>query len=372
MVQSQAVDTQAPDKPTNLKPVIAVIPPECYENPTWRGVLWGVRDLAIYAALVAALVMVDSAWLLLLWPLAGLSIAGLFILGHDAAHGALFKSKRMNLIWGQLMFLPSLHMYEGWVFGHNRLHHGHTTREQMDFVWHPATPEQHRSMSLGARLYHRICWSAIGPGVYYLVEIWWRKMVIFKLKGPRAKPLRIQKVLVFLYTAIFTAALLAGGYAKTGTGLGAVWMWVKVFLIPFLIWNHTIGFTTYLHHIGMDITWRKRKEWNPYLGQVEGTVVLHIPWVFNQFFHNIFLHVAHHVDMRIPFYNLDRATDAIRGAYGDVLIERKFSLLDYLRTTRRCKLFDFQTGRWLPYGTPIDSPADVEPLGPVAVPAASV
>ena len=74
-------------------------------------------------------------------------VSGLFIIGHDAAHEALFKSRRLNSIVGHVAMLPSWHVYEAWVLGHNRVHHGHTVREGMDFVWHPVTPEQYAAMS---------------------------------------------------------------------------------------------------------------------------------------------------------------------------------------------------------------------------------
>ena len=66
-----------------------------------------------------------------------LVVSGLFVVGHDAAHGALFKSKRMNSTVAHLAFLPSLHVYEGWILGHNRVHHPYTVRQGYDFVWHP-------------------------------------------------------------------------------------------------------------------------------------------------------------------------------------------------------------------------------------------
>ncbi len=33
----------------SLRPVLAVIPDECYENPTWKGLAYFARDLALYA-----------------------------------------------------------------------------------------------------------------------------------------------------------------------------------------------------------------------------------------------------------------------------------------------------------------------------------
>ena len=65
-------------------------------------------------------------------------------------------------------------------------------------------------------------------------------------------------------------------------------------------------------------------------------------------FYNIFVHVPHHVDMRIPFYELPRAAKAIRDAFPETVREQRFTIRQYLRTTRNCKLYDFDHGRWLP------------------------
>ena len=139
-------------KAGSLLPVIRVIPEAAYDNPTWKGLAYFARDLVIYGAVVAALVVTDNPLLVVgLWVLASLAVAGLFIIGHDAAHEALFKRRRLNSIVGHLAMLPSWHVYEAWVLGHNRVHHGHTVREGMDFVWHPITPQQYSAMSTFGR-----------------------------------------------------------------------------------------------------------------------------------------------------------------------------------------------------------------------------
>ena len=338
------------DRTRTLASVIEAIPDECYENPTGRGLLWLARDLLLYAAVVGALAAFDSLWLLVpLWAVAGLVISALFILGHDAAHGALFKNRRLDYLVGQLAMLPSLHMYEAWVFGHNRIHHGHTTREGMDYVWHPSTPAEYAALSPMQKLLHRIEWSCLGSGVYYGLEIWWRRMVRFVAGDKQRDAIRRDRVVVGLWFALFSVVLLAGGGAAYGTVGGALWMWFKVFAVPFVVWNYVIGFAVYVHHIAPEIRWFKRREWTKFRGQVEGTTVLHMPVWLNFFFHNIFLHVPHHVDMRIPFYGLPAAVDALREDLGDDLIERDYALRDYTRATRECKLYDFDSGRWYTY-----------------------
>jgi omega-6 fatty acid desaturase (delta-12 desaturase) len=335
----------------SLGSVIKLLPAEVYDNPTWKGLAYLARDLAIYVAVVWALISVSHPLLLIpLWGLAALAISGLFVLGHDAAHGALFKSERLNYVLGQLAFLPSLHAYESWVLGHNRLHHGHTVRREMDFVWHPLTVEEYRALSPLRKLLHKIEWSVFGAGIYYGIEVYWKKMV--RLHNPPAKMaagIRRDLRIVGVYLALFSAGLLALGVAGGGGATGALWMWTKVFLVPWILWNYTIGAVVYVHHIDDSIAWHPRRAWTKFKGQIEGTTIVHVPAWVNFFLHNIMIHVPHHVDMRIPFYGLPRAGEIILESLPDVVREREFGLRDYLRSTRACKLYDFERGRWSTY-----------------------
>ena len=78
--------------------------------------------------------------------------------------------------------------------------------------------------------------------------------------------------------------------------------------------------------------------------------ILRMPWIVNRlWFHNIFVHVPHHVDARLPFHQLPKAAAAIARAYPDTVRSSRVSLREYLRTTRACKLYDFEAGHWLPY-----------------------
>jgi omega-6 fatty acid desaturase (delta-12 desaturase) len=167
-----------------------------------------------------------------------------------------------------------------------------------------------------------------------------------------APKVRRERIMIAAYAAIVSAAVLTWGAASYGTVGGALWMWAKVLGIPFITWNYSIGAAVYVHHIAQDITWHGRREWTKFRGQMEGTTILHIPAWLNFFYHNIFLHVAHHVDMRIPFYGLPAATDALREHYPDVVRERDYKLSEYVRTTKHCKLFDFEKGEWQGYPDP--------------------
>ncbi len=348
---------EAVESGPTISDVIDKLPEHVYENPTVLGMLYFARDIAIYAGMVALLVSFDSIFLLApLWVLTALSISALFIIGHDAAHGALFASKRMNYLVGQAAMLPSLHVYEAWVFGHNRIHHGHTVREVMDYVWHPSTPEAYRAMTPVQRGLHRVKWSWLGAGVYYGWDIWWKNMMRFIAPAKIAADVKRDRAIVWTWAAVVNAALLGAGVALYGGIGGGLWLWFKVFAVPFVLWNYVIGIAVYVHHISPEIAWQNRREWTRFKGQMEGTTILHVPAWVNFFMHNIMLHVPHHVDMRIPFYRLPEACEAIRRDFGEIVREKSVRFVDYLRTTRACKLYDFETHTWRGYNAAKDAP----------------
>ncbi len=331
-------------KPTGLKPVLDVIPDHCYQRSTVRGLGLVARDFAIYGLAIWGLVATDNPLLLVpLWLLAGLAVSGLFVLGHDAAHEAFFDSPRLNALIARVTMLPSLHAAEVWIFGHNRVHHGHTLRQGVDFVWQPLTVDEYHSLGRFGRLLHRLEWGPLGSGVYYLRVVWWQKMLRFPKPARWRRAMRRDQMLVNLFVAATLAA------ALLTSGLAGLWLWTKVVVIPFLLFCQVIGWVVYVHHIAPDIKWWPRKEWNRYRGQVEGTTVLWGPPGWDLFFHWIMVHLPHHVDMRIPCYRLPEAARAISAAFPDDVDERPIRLSHYLRSTRACKVYDFESREWLRY-----------------------
>lgn len=349
----------------SLKPVLEVIPAAAYERPTWKGLAYFGRDVALYAVVVALLVRFDHPIAAVpLWVLAALTITGLFIVGHDAAHGALFDSKRLNGVVGRLAMLPSWHVFEGWVLGHNRLHHGFTACQGLDFVWHPVTPQEYAALPRWKRLRHRLDWSWPGAGAYYVREIWWNKMIVGKPPKRFASAIRRDRILVGSVVVTVSVGLAALGWSWTGTVGGATWMVARVWILPFLAFSYVIGSTVHVHHIAPDIRWWPRKEWTKFAGQVEATTVLHAPPGLDVVFHWIMVHTPHHVDQRIPMYNLDLAARAIAEAFPDEVHEGKLRFRDFVANTRRCKLYDFATGTWMTYAAAAALPPTTDQATP--------
>ena len=329
-----------------------MIPQECYERSKPPAVRALVQAAALYLAPIVGLAVTDRWWALaILWPLAGLGVAGLFVLGHDASHAALLDSRRANRVIAQVCMAPSVHAEAAWDLGHNRIHHGYTTRQGFDFVWHPVTPDEYRALGRFGRLRHRFEWSCVGSGAYFLRTVWWEKMWRFNAPGKRHGAIVRDKITLGSFVALVAASAAVFG-ALTGGWMTAVWLPFKLFVVPFVLFVHIIGWTVYVHHVSPDIRWWTRKDWTQFKGQMESTTILRVPRVVNRlWFYNIFIHVPHHVDARIRFDHLPKAAAAIAASFPDTVRETRLSLREYVRSTRACKLYDFESGCWLGYSS---------------------
>ena len=307
-----------------------------------------VIDVLLYVSVVGLAVRSRSVLGgLVLSLLVGVTISALFVLGHDAAHDALLPSRHLNRLVALVFMLPSLHVRDGWVFGHNRVHHGFTVRRGVDFVWHPVTPEEYRAMSRREQFVHRLDWSWAGAGLYYLRNVWWSKMISFTPANRAAPGIRRDRRIVVGFLMMGTAGTVLLGWRQDPTLLSALWMWARVMIIPFLVFTWVIGATVHIHHVQPDLKWYDGNDWTRSKAQLVGTTVMRAPWLIDVALHHIFIHVPHHVDARIPCYRLSQAADAIDTAFPGVIQQRSFHLRDYFRATRDCKLFDFSSSRWL-------------------------
>ncbi len=346
----EAPERESTARGGSLKPVLDVLPDSVYDNPTWKGMGYFLRDAAMYLALVAGLVLVSNVFAdLAMEVVISLVVSGLFIVGHDAAHGALFKSKRLNSVVGHLAMLPGWHVYEGWVLGHNRIHHPYTVRQGYDFVWHPTTPQEFRAMTRRARLLHRLEWSWMGAGVYYTHQVWWKKMVVGRPPARWAAAIRRDRFMVLGFVAAYAGGLAWLGAATTGTVAGTVWLVVRVVVLPWIGFMYIAASFVHVHHVQPDIRWWKKAEWTKFKAQMEGTTVLAAPKGLNFFIHWIMVHVPHHVDMRIPMYNLEAAAAAIEEAFPGTVHTAPLRFRDFVKSSRLCKLYDFDEARWTTY-----------------------
>ncbi len=317
------------------------------ERRTLLAVAMLVLDWLIFAALMSGTVLLKAVWAKLLCGLAaGFVIGRLFIIGHDACHQSYTPHRRLNRVLGRIAMLPSLTPYSLWEVGHNVVHHGYTNLKGVDFVWAPLTQAEFNALSPGRRVMERIYRSGFGPAVYYLVEMWWKRM-FFPRKtymGTSRPEFMWDGVFVSVTALLWIVALVAAAWATEQS----VWLLLGVgFVVPFLFWNAMIGFVVYVHHTHTAVQWHDDKAaWGRAAPFVSTTVHLTFPMRIGAMMHHIMEHTAHHVDMSIPLYQLEGLQRLLEDTLPGRVIVQRFSWRWYFETARRCKLYDFERRCW--------------------------
>ncbi|MFN0163004.1 MAG: fatty acid desaturase, partial [Burkholderiales bacterium] len=264
---------------------------------------WTALDLVLFAAGLAAIAAPTPVLLkLALAPALAIVIARLFIIGHDACHQSLTGHRALNRVLGRAVFLPSLTPYSLWEVGHNLAHHGFSNLRGKDSVWVPFSPEEYARLSPARRLLERLYRGGYGHGLYYLVELWWKKLYF-----PSAAQIGAQRP-VFVRDGLLVTAfalLWVGGLATAAqfTGQSALLLVALGFALPFALWNALMGFVIYLHHTDPQVAWYDNaEEWAANQPYLTTTIHAEVPIIGGWLLHNIMHHPAHHLDMGIPFY----------------------------------------------------------------------
>lgn len=277
-----------------------------------------------------------------------LGIVRLFLIGHDACHGALTDHGWLNRLLGRLAFLPSLTPYSLWHVGHDVVHHGFNNLRGRDFVWEPLSPVDYQQLPRWRRALERLYRSGAGPVPYYFWEIWWKRLYFPGLSRLRTR--RVQFVVDCTLVTAFALAWVAG-LATLASGFGASpWLAVGLgFVLPFVLWIWTVGLVVYLHHTAPDLPWfDDRRAWLQVAAQATATRYLRLPPVLETLLHQIMAHPAHHLDGSIPCYRLKAAQRRLMELLPEIRPVR-LTWGYYRQCVRTCKTYDFGAGAWRPF-----------------------
>ena len=318
------------------------------QRSTFRAFALMAFDYALLTTLLAGVVLFESVWLMLLCGMAaGFVIGRLFVIGHDGCHNSLTPHRKLNQWLGRIAFLPSLTAYSLWDMGHNIVHHGFTNLKGVDFVWAPLTLAEYQALSPIGRFMQRIYRSGWGPGLYYMVEIWWKKMMFPRQASQNPERQRVFKrdcLLVSIFALLWMGALIAASLAASRSS----WLVLLFgFVAPLLFWFNMMGFVIYGHHTHVRVSWHDdRAIWQRAQPFVSTTVHLTFRYYIGSMLHHIMEHTAHHVDMSIPLYKLRQAQGKLEQLLPGRIVVQPFSMAWYFGTARACKLYDFKRNCW--------------------------
>ena len=271
-----------------------------YRRPRWSAGLF---------QLVLTLVLFAGIWLAAWWslrfgywlaPLLAIPAAGLlmrlFCLQHDCGHSSLFASSAANRWVGAGLGVLTLTPYQCWRRQH-AAHHAtngqldHRGTGDVDIL----TVEEYFRLSgrrrLLYRLYrHPLVLFGIGPLIYFCIQqrLPWRLPRSWKRERASVA-----------WTNLALAVLLVGMACLVGP-----WAVVKVHL-PIVALAASLGsWMFYVQHQFNPTYWNHDEEWDFKEAAIHGSSFLDLPWLLRWMTLDIGLHHIHHLDSRIPNYEL--------------------------------------------------------------------
>ncbi|HWE58067.1 MAG TPA: fatty acid desaturase [Solirubrobacteraceae bacterium] len=267
-----------------------------------RSLLEIATSVVPYLGLSVAMYLTLGVSVLLTAALAVLAAGFLvrtFIVFHDCTHGSLMPSKRANAYVGSFTGLFVLSPFRRWRHDH-AVHHatsGDLERRGVGDIITLTVPE-YMARSWRSRLAYRVIRNplvmfGLGP-------------VIAMMVGPRL-PTRAQRPRL-RHSVIGTDVALA---VVVG---GLCWLigWQDFLLIwaPSSMLAGSVGiWLFYVQHQFEEAYWQSACDWDYADAALRGSSYLKMPKVLQFFTGNIGLHHVHHLNARIPNYNLQRAHD---------------------------------------------------------------
>ena len=286
----------------------------------------------------------------------GITIGVMFIVAHDACHGALLPKRWMNRLSGRISLLPALHPFIAWVHNHNGLHHGFTNIKERDPGFPPLSPSEYHASSRFHRWRYRVSRKWYGLGLLYFCEMWLKWEVLPNLaRAPRnRKAYRTDRLMVLGFAMAWMGFLIA---AADGMDDSAIGLMLVGFVLPQFIWNWLIGFIILQQHTHPRVPWYSERDLpapSYYQAQIRATPHLFFPGPFRFLLRNVMEHTVHHADPSVPLYQLLDAQTTLAKAYRRDMVRVIWTRQGFLKTLRICRLYDYETHRWVDYdGTPL-------------------
>jgi acyl-lipid omega-6 desaturase (Delta-12 desaturase) len=330
--------TPGPRVPDATADVRARLAP--YARPRTRRAIGEIATSIVpYLALSALMyVLIDRSLVLTLVlaiPTAGFLLRT-YMVFHDCAHGSFLPSRRANHWLGAFCGLLLFESFDRWRHSH-AVHHasaGDLDRRGVGDVT-TMTVEEYRRSPRRQRLAYRVFRNPLvmlGVGPVYALMLQPRL-------APRTMRARLRRSVH--RTNVAVAALVGGMCWLVG------WEHYLLVQMPVAMIAGAAGvFLFYVQHQFEDTYWEHGGDWSYTDAALRGSSHLALPGILRFFTSNIGLHHVHHLNARIPSYNLQRAHDD-NPVFHDV---PTLSIRDGMHALR-LKLWDEDLGRLVTWRT---------------------
>jgi omega-6 fatty acid desaturase (delta-12 desaturase) len=290
--------------------------------------------LALWPAMYYLLNVSYALTLLVSVPAAGFLLRS-YIVFHDCSHGSFMPTKRLNTRLGVFVGLIVFSPFHSWRQEHAGHHatSGDLDRRGVGDVdtW---TVSEYYSKPWLSRLGYRLLRS---PFVMFTLGPLWALALEPRLVPLKARP-RIRRS--HLFTDLALAVLIGGVIFVIGAND------YLLIQLPMILMAGGAGvWLFYVQHQFEGVYWTRSNDWSYVDAALRGSSHLRLPKVLQFFSGNIGLHHVHHLNPKIPNYNLQRAHDD-----NEFLHQApEVTLWQGLKTVR-LKLIDEDSGRLLTFG----------------------
>ena len=278
-----------------------------YRRSNHRKAIWQLINtfipyFALWGVMIYTIQHDYSRWITV--ALAGIAagfLIRIFIFFHDCCHSSFFATPSANRLLGYISGILTFTPYENWRRSHG-IHHataGDLDRRGVGDVW-TMTVEEYlaapRLKRLGYRLFRNpLVMFGLGPAIIFLIAN------RFSSKGSKKKERNSVIITNIAILAIIIIASLTIGF----------WQYLLIQL-SIMVFASIMGvWLFYIQHQFEGVYWARHQVWDQLKAALEGSSYYKLPALLQWFTGNIGLHHIHHVNPRIPNYNLQQCFDSI-------------------------------------------------------------
>jgi omega-6 fatty acid desaturase (delta-12 desaturase) len=271
-----------------------------YAQPDlWRSIWQLANTIIPYLGLLylAMRSLEISFWLTLpLSTLAAGFMVRTFIIFHDCGHGSFFESKAANTWLGRLTGFLVFTPYYRWRHDH-AVHHataGDLDRRGTGDVYTMTVREY-----LEAPWWKRFGYRVMRHPVFLFL---FGSVIVF-VGAQRIPPKRGKRGIASVWWTNLALAVWV-------TGMSFLFGWKAYLLVQFLVifFGASVGiWLFYVQHNFEGVYWERREYWDYFKASMQGSSFYKLPAVLNWFTGNIGYHHIHHLNAKIPNYNLPKA-----------------------------------------------------------------
>ncbi len=295
----------------------------------------GSTFLLLLAALLGAALAPYWPLRLLFSVLSALLMVRAFITYHDYMHNAILSRSRPAKWLFRLFSVIALTPPRAWRHSHN-YHHGHVgdINAASDGAFKLMTTDMWRDASPWARFAYRVERHPLTILAGYFTVFFLSVTVLPFVRNPARN---WDSLLVVLgHGGLIAALWLLGGFATA----------FFVILLPMTIASMIGSFLFFAQHSFEDMHILPSATWTSRRAALESSSYMKMNCVMRWFTGNIGYHHIHHLNVRIPFYRLPEAMDAIAELQSPVTISLSFK---DIRACFRCCLWDEGLQRMVSY-----------------------